>query len=132
MGVDLMLLPVDTEKEDGTLICSRWFILDLSFVIARIHDIEKQPVVGRVYWPIEPIPTAVLSLLPAGIPWPDGQPLMFGLATQNPIFYVLAKDVRKVFEVDPIPADEINDFEKAAIAYISSLFDTTKILLHWC
>lgn len=132
MGVDLILLPVDTEEADGTLICSRWFYLDMRCVVDRFLDIERYPVVGKVYWPIESIPAPLGALLPPNLPWPNGHPIMFGMATVSPITYVLAKDVRQSFVSNPQALDDVNDFEIAAIAYVSSLYDTTKVLLYWC
>lgn len=129
MGVDLTLLPVDWVTKEGDFVCLRSFDLDRNCVIDKFSNIKRYPISGRVYWPIEPMPAEVQKLMPTDDPITGGplQGAMFGWATEQDLRYVYAKDIRQAFE----NLREGNDYERAAIAYISNLFDRTEVILYW-
>lgn len=134
MGVDLSLLPALHETDAGDLVCPLAFDLDLSTVITPFLDIERHRPSARVFWSIEPVPDG--DPVWWG-PWegapPVGGPLqysMFGWASVD-TEYVLAGDVRKTFSARADLLDDINDTERAAIAYICALDPATKVVLHW-
>ena len=124
MGVDLTLLPVAYETDEGDLICLHAFDLDLNAVIAPFWDMKRGRHHGKVFWPIE-------QQAEEAAPWGAyiGGPLQnsrFGWATTEPSF-VLAGEVRQVFAALGDVLAEANDFERAAIAYISALEPSTKV-----
>jgi hypothetical protein len=134
MGVDLTLLPVEEETADGSLICNLWFYLDLSLIIAPFVSMQRTAVSGNVFWPIERVPQFVIETLPQDAPLMTflGEFVMFAIATKPDLEFVYAEDVRRAFENNVVDMDEVNDFERAAIAYISNLDGRKKIVLYWC
>jgi len=126
MGVDLTLLPVSFETDDGDLICLHAFDLDLNAVIDPFWRMKHERHQGRIFWPIE-------KQSEDAAPWEAhiGGPLQnsrFGWATTEPLF-VLAGEVRRVFAALDDVLARVNDDERAAIAYISALEPSTKVFI---
>ena len=126
MGVDLTLLPVSYVTNEGDLICLHAFDLDLNAVIAPFWDMKRGRHHGKIFWPIEKESQDVA-------PWGAYiggllQNSRFGWATTEPSF-VLAGEVRQAFAALGHVLAEANDFERAAIAYISALEPSTKVFV---
>jgi hypothetical protein len=133
VGVDLTLLPALHETDTGDLVCPIAFDLDLRAVIDPFLGIERHRPAGRVFWPIEKIPDGEVSLWESwrDAPYVGGllQYSMFGWATED-LRYVLAGDIRTAFAGLADVLSEVNDFERAAIAYVSALEPQTKVVLY--
>ena len=131
MGVDLTLLPVSREHENGDLVCDHAFNLDLNIVVRLVLDLEMQSTSATVYWPIAHSPESIRALLPKsptrGGPQED---CLFGRSEHKHHRYVLAKDIKGLWETRGDVLDEANDFERAAFAFISNLDEQTKVLVH--
>ncbi|MES2038314.1 MAG: hypothetical protein V4495_10770 [Pseudomonadota bacterium] len=132
MGVDLCLVPVDIERENGDLICTRGFELDLNEVIAPFIEMERYKYPGaKVYWPFVPIPKNILEQLPYELPWFGGpyDQVMFGRAVEKELRYIYAKDVKKAYPPERLNAVDMNDYERAGISYINCLHDDVKVFI---
>jgi len=132
MGVDLTLLPVDRVTQAGDWLCTHAFDLDLNRVIWPLLELRKQPVPGRVWWPIEDMSDAMRALVPE--PWPHiGGPLqgaMFGVASEKGLQYALAKEIGAAILEAELDVASINWFERAALAYIAALPGDTKVVFY--
>ena len=128
MGVDLTLLPVSYETNEGVLICLHAFQLELSSVKDPFLTMQRQWHHGKLFWPVE---EAGDDVVPWGAAPYIGTPLQnsrFGWATKEQPF-VLASDIQKTFAALSDVLEEVNDFERAAIAYVSALFPSTKVFV---
>lgn len=127
LSVDLTLLPVAYEN-DSELICLHAFQLQLSFVKDPFLDMKRQWHHGKIFWPIEEASDQVVPWSAA--PYIGGalQNSRFGWATKEQPF-VLASEVQKAFATLAEVLAEANDFERAAIAYISALEPSTKVFV---
>lgn len=134
MGIDLTLLPVDEVTQDGDFKCNIWFYLDLNSLVALFNSMPRSAVCGNVFWPIERVPDSLRANLPPDTPFMDflGEPVMFANATVPDLKFVYAGDVRRALENAVLDLTDVNDFERAAIAYILNLDDQKQIVLFWC
>lgn len=128
MGVDLTLLPVSYETDEGVLICLHAFDLELSSAKAPFLGMKRQWHHGKIFWPVE---QASEGAVPWGVaPYIGGslQNSRFGWAAEEQPF-VLASEVQKTFSALAAVLAEANDFERAAVAYISALEPSTKVFV---
>lgn len=94
MGVDLCLVPVDFEHDDGELVCTKGFELDLNAVIAPFLDMEWHSYPGaKVYWPFSPVPKSILEQLPGTLLLTSGpyNQVMFGQAVEKELRYIFCQ-----------------------------------------
>ena len=116
MGLDLTLLPIDSERVDEA---SAYSVLDFTrqnWLFALISNLPRNQLKVRF-----------LSEY--------GDAGEFGETTaDDPLNYCLAGDLRRLWEQlrsDPQKFREINHSNRAALAYCSELTDETKIVLYW-
>ena len=135
MGVDLCLVPVDFEHDDGELTCTKGFELDLNAVIAPFLDMEWHSYPGaKVYWPFSPVPKSILEQLPGTLLLTSGpyNQVMFGQAVEKELRYIFAKDVKKAYPPERLQSVDMNDYERAGLSYITCLHDEVKVFIfHW-
>ncbi|MFZ6780877.1 hypothetical protein ACO0LD_28925 [Undibacterium sp. Ji83W] len=132
MGVDLCLVPVDFEHDDGELICTKGFELDLNAVIGPFCEMKRHSYPGaKVYWPFVPVPKNILEQLPFDLPdigGPYGH-VMFGKAVEKELLYIFAKDVKKAYPPERLQSMDMNDYERAGLSYITCLHDDVKVFI---
>lgn len=134
MGVDVTLLPVSYESDNGELVCDHAFNLDLNAVVGLVLELPKLCTYAAVYWPIAQLPDEIVALLPdckfRG-PWESPyQNPCFGRSEEKDHRYVFARDIKRVWETRGDVLDEANDSERAAFAYIGNLDEATKVLIN--
>ncbi|PXX42704.1 hypothetical protein [Undibacterium pigrum] len=132
MGVDLCLVPVDFEHDNGELICTKGFELDLNEVIAPFLEMEWHRYPGaKVYWPFVPVPENILEQLPFDLPHIGGpySHVMFGKALEAELHYIYAKDVKRAYPPEKLHSVDMNDVERAGISYINCLHDDVKVFI---
>jgi hypothetical protein len=128
LGVDLTLLPVSYETNEGDLICLHAFQLELSRVKTPFMEMTRQWHHGKIFWPIESASDDVIPWCAAPYIGGSLQNSRFGWATNEQPF-VIASEVQKAFAALADVLAEVNDFERAAIAYISALEPSTKVFV---
>jgi hypothetical protein len=128
MGVDLTLLPVSHVTDEGDMICLHAFDLDLSDVIAPFWEMKRGRHHGRIFWPIEKASDDAAPWSAAPYIGGQLQNSRFGWATESASF-VLAGDVQQTFAALVDLLADANDFERAAIAYVSALEPSTKVFV---
>jgi len=139
MGIDLTVLPVSSETDNGDLICLTAMDICLSSVHGAFMDMKRISVQNRVYGSIADVPENIIdTLFSEDSPYVGGphQHAYFGeisTCSGQKLRYVLAKDVKESFKEGSNLKSllEANDEERAAIAYIRELSDDTKIVLYW-
>jgi hypothetical protein len=55
VGVDLTLLPVSYETDEGDMICLHAFDLDLNAMMAPFWEMKRGRHHGKIFWPIEKV-----------------------------------------------------------------------------
>jgi hypothetical protein len=128
LGVDLTLLPVSYETDEGGLICLHAFNLELRSVKAPFLGMKREWHHGKIFWPIEQASEGAVPWRAA--PYIGGflQGSRFGWAPEEQQF-VLASEVQQTFSALADVLVEANDFERAAVAYISALEPSTKVFV---
>jgi hypothetical protein len=134
MGVDLTLLPVHNKYPNGDHVCRVALDLDLNRIIDPFIGMKKTLIEGRVFAPIAELPSEIAKeLLPSDMPWIGGplQQSFLGLLDEQELRYVLVKDIVDAFSKEPALLENVNDFERAGISYVSALAPGTKVILYW-
>lgn len=137
MGIDLTLLPVAAENQDGSLICTVAFDFDLSRLVNSFSQLERYPVDTTVIAPVAELPKELLSQFTHGDFYVGG-PYQF--AYMGPVTvdgygsdltYLLAGTFQLLLKNEPDLQIGINNTELAAIRYLCELHWDTRIILYF-